>query len=470
MTGPLDFSSFFSEEANARVGSALRNSLKLVNDPDIVFLGGGLPMNQYFPWNEISASSPVPPFANGIGAVPTSKEEEVTTTIPKYNAQDQDIDLCKSLQYGATSGHKQIRDFVKEHTEKIHRPPYQDWDVSICTGNSQSFDSAIRTFCNRGDYVLIEEYSFPSSVGNLEATGVKSVPIPMDDHGIIPEKLEEILNDLKIKPKFLYTVPTGQNPTGSNLPFLRRQAVYQLARKFNFLIIEDDPYYFLQMAPYKKDELEEKLTGEDLVNDVIVSFLSMDLDGRVIRLDSTSKIFAPGARFGWITAQKHILEKFNELHEVNMVTISGFTQSFVNGLFQRWGQDGYLDWLCGLRHEYSIKRNACANAVDKYFPKEVSVFSPPTAGMFFIIRFDAKKHPKFDGDVSKIEDALFQESIKSGCLVIPGSAFAVKPFGSQKNESTEFFFRGTYAAVDLEKLDLGLKRFAEAVKVQFEIN
>ncbi|GME91491.1 unnamed protein product [[Candida] boidinii] len=90
--------------------------------------------------------------------------------------------------------------------------------------------------------------------------------------------------------------------------------------------------------------------------------------------------------------------------------------------------------------------------------------------MFFIIRFDAKKHPKFDGDVSKIEDALFKESIKSGCLVIPGSAFAVKPFGSQKNESTEFFFRGTYAAVDLEKLDLGLKRFAEAVKIQFEIN
>ncbi|GMF64332.1 unnamed protein product [[Candida] boidinii] len=119
----------------------------------------------------------------------------------------------------------------------------------------------------------------------------------MDDQGIIPEKLEEILNNFKVKPKFLYTVPTGQNPTGSNLPFVRRQAVYQLARKFNFLIIEDDPYYFLQMAPYKKDALEEKLTGEELINDVIVSFLSMDLDGRVIRLDSTSKILAPGARF-----------------------------------------------------------------------------------------------------------------------------------------------------------------------------
>ena len=165
----------------------------------------------------------------------------------------------------------------------------------------------MRVFCNRGDTILAEAYSFSSSLYAAEAQGVNVFPVPLDEFGIIPEKLESIMdnwNPETPKPKLLYTIPTGQNPTGSSLSDDRKAKIYRIAQKHNFIIIEDEPYYFLQMEPYVKDaSAREKKTyssHDEFIQSLAKSFISLDTDGRVVRLDSFSKVLTPGTRLGWI--------------------------------------------------------------------------------------------------------------------------------------------------------------------------
>ncbi|KAH3685509.1 hypothetical protein WICPIJ_003513 [Wickerhamomyces pijperi] len=468
----------FSDEANVRQPSPLKTAFKYYKDPNIVFLGGGLPLADYFPWNKITAESPAAPFARGIGAVPETAEETVVTEILKvqeHNERKDEVSLARSLQYGFTEGHPELLDFLKTHTKLIHKIPYDDWDIIQTTGNTQAWDSILRTFVNKGETILVEEFTFSSALETANGLGVNHFPIPMDDFGIVPEKLAEILaNWVGPKPKLLYTVPTGQNPTGSSLSAERRKAIYKLAQEHDFIIIEDEPYYFLQMEKYTDDVSargEQKVgSHQEFIESLVTSFLTLDVDGRVIRLDSFSKVLAPGARFGWYVAQKSILERLTRLHEVSVQTASGFTTSIVNGLLNRWGQDGYIDWLIGLRSEYTHKRDVAIDAVKKYFPLDVAHYNPPVAGMFFTVQFDASKHPefatKYESDPLKVENALYEQGLAQGSLLIPGSWFKAGGNSNPPNKvevvpGTEnlIFFRGTYAAVPLDELTEGLKRF-----------
>lgn len=486
MTGPKDLTHLLSEESKSRQPSALKTAFKYFADPNIVFLGGGLPLSDYFPWNKITAESPAAPFRNGIGAVPQSADEKVVIELGKHSSENghhEDIPLSRSLQYGYTEGQPELINFIKEHTKLVHKIPYDGWDIIATIGNTQSWDATLRTFCTRGDVILVEDYSFSSALETANAQGVIQFPVPVDDFGIIPEKLESILNDwVGPKPKLLYTIPTGQNPTGSSLSPERRKAIYKLAQDHDFIIIEDEPYYYLQMDTYTEDASSRAgkavHSHKEFLEALVTSFISLDVDGRVIRLDSFSKVIAPGSRMGWIVAQKPLLERFVRIHEVTIQTASGFTQSLINGTLVRWGQEGYLDWLIGLRQEYTHKRDVAIDAVNKYFPKQVSQFTPPVAGMFFTVKFDASKHPKFESefgkDPLKVENALYEQGLENGALLIPGSWFKAKGQTNppQKDHTVPgseniIFFRGTYAAVPLDKLVIGLERFGQAVTQQF---
>ncbi|KAH3665817.1 hypothetical protein OGAPHI_004005 [Ogataea philodendri] len=468
-----DLSHHLSNESKGRQPSALKTAFKYFGQENMVFLGGGLPLSDYFPWDKITAHSPAPPFSNGIGAKPTNEKDTTVTEVGKVKELDYDVPLGRSLQYGHTEGQVELTDFLKTHTEIIHKIPNKEWDLVLSVGNTQSWEATLRTFCNPDDTVVVEEYSFSSAIETVRALGISMAPVEMDDEGIIPEKLDQLFNEWdspKPKPKLLYTISTGQNPTGSSLSNERREAIYKIASKHDFIIVEDEPYYFLQMADYEKGASEPPaVTHEQFLAGLVKSFSSLDVEGRVVRLDSFSKVLAPGTRLGWIVAQKKLLERFIRLHEVSIQTPSGFSQTLVAGLLGRWGQDGYLDWLIGLRKEYTIKRNFTMNSLLKHMPKDVVAFEPPMAGMFFIVKIDASKHPKFatefGKDPIKVETAIYEKSLEQGCLLIPGSWFKSPNF--KEHGSTEIFFRGTYAAVALEKLDLGLSRFGKAIELEF---
>ncbi|ANZ76325.1 BA75_04174T0 [Komagataella pastoris] len=480
MAPAKDLTHFLSEESKRREPSPLKTAFKYFGQPDLIFLGGGLPLSDYFPFNKITVESPAPPFEKGIGYAPKEGEAITKTEVLKQKIEDFDVPLSRSLQYGHTGGQPEFLKFVKEHTELFHKPPYDDWDVLATVGNTQAWDAVLRTFCNEGDSILVEQYTFPSSMEAAKSQAVKFIPIPMDAEGILPEKLDEQLAKLEKSqlPKLLYTIPTGHNPTGSSLNKERKQAIYKLSQKYDFLIIEDEPYYFLQMETYTPDASKRDIAPkgkEEFVKALEPSFLSMDVDGRVLRLDSLSKVLAPGTRIGWIVGQPALLMKFFRLHEVSIQNPCGFSSSIVTGLLSRWGNDGYLHWLMGLRAEYTTKRDVAIDAIAASFPKEIIEYVPPVAGMFFTVFIDAARHPKFstefDSDPLKVENAIFESSLKKGALMIPGSWFEVSPSFPEKALTTKtdykIFFRGTYAAVPLDQLKLGLERFGSALKQEF---
>ncbi|CAK7902788.1 aromatic/aminoadipate aminotransferase 1 [[Candida] anglica] len=487
MTKPeaKDLSHHLSVEARSRKNSPLKSAFKYYNLPGMTFLGGGLPLADYFPFDSISADVPTAPFANGIGAQITKDDKTVVEVHKRkeFNSKDiSDVELSRALQYGHTEGQPEILNFLKEHTEMVHKLPYSDWDLISSVGNTQSWDATLRTFCSRGDSILVEEYSFSSALETAHAQGVNTIPVQMDSEGIVPKLLATQLDQwVGAKPKFIYTICTGQNPTGSSLSAERRKEIYEIAVKHDILIIEDEPYYFLQMETYTSDVSARSKKAvhshEEFLKAMVPSFLSIDIEGRVIRLDSFSKVLAPGLRFGWIVGQKNLLERYTRLHEVSIQCPSGFTQSLTNGLLQRWGQSGYLDWLIGLRSEYTHKRDVAIDAIAKFFPKEITEYVPPVAGMFFTTGFDASKHPKFEEfgrDPLKVEAALYERGLEQGCLMIPGSWFKSQGETTPKQPEVptatspnHIFFRGTYAAVPLDALTVGLEKFGKAVELEF---
>ncbi|KAK6462633.1 aromatic amino acid aminotransferase [Scheffersomyces coipomensis] len=494
MTKPhaKDLSHLLSLESKSRQNSPLKSAFKYYFDPKVTFLGGGLPLSDYFPFDNLTAEIPSPAaFSSGKGINTTASAEKLSLQIFKDKTKNEpnQIELSRSLQYGHSEGQPELLTFVKDHTDLVHKVPYVDWDIIASVGNTESWESTLRTFVTRGDSILVEDFSFSSALETAHAQGINTIPISMDDYGIIPSALSTLLDNwVGPKPKLLYTICTGQNPTGSSLSFERRQEIYKLASKHDFIIVEDEPYYFLQMEAYTTDKSQRTSTivhnHEEFLKALVPSFLSIDTEGRVIRLDSFSKVLAPGLRFGWIVGQKELLERIVRLHEVSIQAPSGVTQSLVNGLLQKWGQKGYLDWLIGLRLEYTHKRDVAIDAVSKYLPSEVVNFSPPVAGMFFTVNIDPTKHPKFKTefaeDALKVEDAVYEQGIKQGCLMIPGSWFKSEGQSNPPQHELEHaslvaahnphvFFRGTYAAVPLDALVVGIEKFGEAIKIEFEL-
>ena len=256
---------------------------------------------------------------------------------------------------------------------------------------------ALRMFARRGDYMLTEEYAFCSALEAAAPLGIRCLGIKMDEEGLLPSSMDDILSNWSEvergarKPFLLYTVPTGQNPTGATQSKERREDLYQCARKHDVYIIEDEPYYFLQMQPYtgpNAPDVPPPASHEEFLTTLVPSLLSMDIDGRVMRIDSFSKTIAPGARMGWITASAQIIERYVRHQETSTQSPSGVSQLLLFKLLEdTWGHAGYLDWLIHLRLEYTKKRDNLLYACEKYLPKEVASWNPPAAGMFVSLQY-----------------------------------------------------------------------------------
>ncbi|KAI9735656.1 MAG: Aromatic/aminoadipate aminotransferase 1 [Cirrosporium novae-zelandiae] len=464
-----------SEECKARNPSSLKAAAKYLVKPDVISLGGGLPSSSYFPFESISAQVPtVPKFSEA-----EMLESSQTITVGKYDcAQGKGVyDLSVALNYGQCMGSPQLLRFVTEHTEIIHNPPYRDWQCSLTVGSTSSLDMALRIFTQRGDHVLVESYAFSSALETMHPLGLHPVGISMDAEGIIPSDLDDILSNWDPaahngaqKPFLLYTVPTGQNPTGSTQSVPRRKAIYAVAQKHDLYILEDEPYYFLQMQPYTStpEPPAPPPTHSTFLKSLIPSYLSIDTDGRVMRLDSFSKVVAPGSRIGWITASAQICERAVRHCEVSMQFPSGLSQILLYKLLdESWGHSGYLDWLIHLRLQYTARRNNLVRACEAYLPADVASWTPPAAGMFHWIHIDFKKHPSLkenpERDILELEHEIFETAVECGTLVSKGSWFRADKGGVVK----DMFFRVTFAAAPEEKVAIAIQRFGDALRKSF---
>ena len=473
-------------ESSSRQGSSLKGAALHLKRPGLISLGGGLPSSDYFPFEQISIKVPVPPQ---FSEAETADSGEIRTA-GKYDIREGKslYDLSVSLNYGQATGAAQLLRFVTEHTEVVHNPPYSDWACSLTSGSTGALEMAFRMFCTRGDYMLTEEYTFATAVETATPLGIHVAGVKADAEGMLATDLEHVLSTWDVsarqgpKPFLLYTVPTGQNPTGATQSLERRKAIYAVAEKHDLYIIEDEPYYFLQMEPYESPSVQngtttnhhsppkfEPTTVSSFLSAIIPSYLSFDTSGRVLRLDSFSKIIAPGTRTGWVTGTSQIIERFVRHHEVSTQNPSGISQIVLYKLLdEAWGHKGFFEWLMFIRQEYTARRGVIVGAAEKFLPREVCSWTPPEAGMFYWIRVDRKKHPQFNPEDSSleaflaIEDKIFLAAVEKGVLCSKGSWFR-----AQRGTDTEMFFRTTFAAASSGDIVEAMRRFGEALREQF---
>ncbi|KAK3602728.1 hypothetical protein CHS0354_017170 [Potamilus streckersoni] len=346
-------------------------------------MGGGLPNEDCFPIKSMSLK-----LADG-----SDLEIDEATTL-------------QALQYGRTPGQYELLKWVMTLLKILHDPPtLRDnihpgkLEVVITSGAQDGLYKICEALVEEDDTIFTEAPTCSSFMAAIRPFGCKLIPIEMDENGLIPEKLSMVLSDHLTrnngKLKFLYCVPNGGNPSGFRYTEDRKRKIYELARKYNLLIVEYDAYFFLEIKPY------------------MPSFLSMDVDGRVIRIDTFSKSIAPGLRTAFLSGPKPIVEKVIMAMQASNSSCAVTSQVILLAILKRMGHDGYLQHCETLADFYKRRRDLCIKAAEKHL-NGLAEWHTPSGGMFLWIKIRGTK------DACKIVD----EKLKSRrILMVPGVCF-----------------------------------------------
>lgn len=512
------YESHLTAATKMRKPSSLKGAMKYFT-PETISLCGGLPSSEYFPFEELSFNVNKSPLfsSDNVGTVRAGKND-----IQDGTSQ---FDLSVALNYGQSMGPPQLMRFLTEHTEIVHAPPYSNWEIAMTQGSTSALDILFKMFCSSGDSLLTEEYSFSSAIETALPMGIIPVGIKMDAKGMCPKDLEHVLSNWSEgecfsqkkyggapRPKVMYIVPTGQNPTGATQDLQRRKDILAICEKYDVLILEDEPYYFLQMDDYvwKSQQNGHTSNGahsEQAMSDLstfidalVPSYLNLSTTGNVIRIDSFSKIIAPGSRCGWITAPAELVERFVRASETSAQNPSGFSMMALYKLLEEeWGHEGFLRWLQVLRREYSSRRDGIVSACEDHLPTDIVKFDAPMAGMFHWLRVDGSKHPMWleksgalETEAEKmallleIEEQIFQTAASKHVLIARGSWFraekdnqfepisngyanGVAEVPQPKTFKTFMYFRMTFAAAPQNKIEEAVKRFGDSLRIEYGV-
>ncbi|EFQ97953.1 aromatic amino acid aminotransferase [Nannizzia gypsea CBS 118893] len=449
-----------SYESLSQGVSPLKNSVKTSTPLVPIPLGVGRPASLFYPWQSMTM---------------TGTKESNTASPMTCKIGEVAFDLSSALNYADPSGSTELVACFRENTRLIHNPPYHDWDTTLTCGSTSAIDIVLRMFCNRGDWILTEASTYTGTVMASKAHGLKIQSIEMDEEGLVPADLDFKLRHWDMsrgrKPYVLYTIPSGHNPTGVTQSTARKAAIYQVAERYDLLILEDDPYFFLRLdASSSSLDINPPYSSfEKLRASLPSSYLSLDKAGRVIRVDSTSKILAPGLRCGWLTASKQIVEIFENFAEVGPAPPGGPSQVMLYKLLvESWGQEGFANWLNHLSREYKSRRDIMIAACSQHLPAGLCAWTTPTHGMFLWITIDLRRHPDYSEKRTSLsldlEEKIYQRAANHGVAVAKGSWFNIETC------LDKVFFRVTFVSTTcLDELEYGIKRLGVAVREEFRL-
>ena len=377
--------------------SAIREIFKSLGTPGAISFAAGNPSPESFP------------------------VEDITRIANKILAEN----ASASLQYGTTEGYAPLRELVtKRISEKFDC--VKDGDMTIITsGGQQGIELFCKVMCNRGDEVICENPSFIGALNAFRSIGAVPVGVPLEDDGINLEILEEVLKTHP-KAKFMYLIPTFQNPAGITTTLEKRKAVYALAQKYDIMILEDNPYGELRFA------------GEN-----VPTYKSMDTDGRVMYCGSFSKILSAGMRVGFVCGNETVVQKMVVAKQVEDVHTNQFFQMIVAGFMQECDMDAHVAKINAI---YKHKASLMIAALDKYMPKEVK-FTRPEGGLFLWCTLPE--------GVSL--DEFMKESIAQKVFVVTGKAF------NCDEEAGSDSFRLNYSMPSDEEIDKGIKILGDII-------
>mgnify|MGYP002724699325 FL=1 len=389
----------FSDRVQALKPSAIREIFKYAADPEVVSLSAGNPSPEAFPIEEIKEISSRLLEENPIGV----------------------------LQYSVTEGYPQLRETLKEYMKSHHNVGRDFDDILITTGAQQIMDLATKSLVNEGDVVITEAPSFIGSLNTFRSYNAKLVGVKIDDDGMNMEELEKALQTHK-NARFIYTIPNFQNPSGITMSLEKRKKMYELAKKYNVLILEDNPYGDLRYS------------GE-----YIPCIKSFDDEGIVLYAGSMSKVISPGIRVAYVIAPKPIFQKMVVCKQGNDVHTNIWSQMVCNELMTKYDFDTHLEKL---RNLYRKKAQFMMDLMDKYLVPMGITYAKITGGLFTMCTLP---------DYVDMQE-FCKDAIKNKVCVVPGNAFLT-------DESEECHtFRVNFSTPTDEQLEKGIKLLAKTAE------
>ena len=380
----------FSERAKAFRASEIRN--KLFDNPEIITFAAGKPEGSLFPTKEIL------PLLQDV----MEKKGEL------------------ALQYSDTEGLLSIREIIAYKRMKAAGVVTTPDSITLTSGSQEGIELSAKIFVNEGDTIILESPSYVGAFNAFQSYNPKYVGIPMDNDGIIIEKLEEALISTP-SAKMIYTIPDFQNPTGITMSNDRRRKLAELGAKYKIPIIEDCPYGDLIYEGTRHPSVK-----------------SFDEEGWVVTLGSFSKTFCPGLRLAWVCASEEILKKYTLAKQASNLQCSTLDERITISYMLNYNLEKHIDKV---RACYRERRDLMLKCIDMYFPKGIK-YTNPHGGFFVWLEL------KESIDAGEL---LLEAARKAKVAFVPGGPFFAEPGHNN-------FIRLSYSFVGTDKIEEGMKR------------
>ncbi len=331
--GPVKWERFLAQRTNSMKSSAIRELLKITQQPEVISFAGGMPAPELFPVREI---------------------EEACSHLLRFDPKH-------ALQYSTTEGYRPLREFLAESMAKYgidHSPD----NILITTGSQQALDLLGKVFIDPKTHVLTGRPTYLGAIQAWHTYEANFITVPLDEHGMQVDLIENAIKD--IVPRFIYALPNFHNPAGTTMPEENRRTLVKIARKHDLIIVEDDPYGALRYE------------GEDIIP---IAALAPE---RTIYLGTFSKTLAPGVRIGWVVAPTEIISRLVQAKQGSDLHTSTFDQMIVNDVAQR----GILKvHVKKLRQEYRHRRDTMLDTLTEFWPSGCH-WTRPQGGLFLWAR------------------------------------------------------------------------------------
>ncbi len=399
------YAGLFAQRTRVMRSSAMRDLMEITARPEVISLAGGLPDTSTFPAKSFAA--------------------QMTRIAQESSAQ--------ALQYGPTEGFAETKECIRQVMRAEGMDPDPD-DVIVTTGGQQAIDLVAKTLVDPGDVVIAEAPTYPGAVPVFSAYQAETLQVPVDDEGMRVDELELLLDRLaseRRRPKFIYTVPSFQNPAGVTMSESRRGRLVGLARERELLLVEDNPYGLLRYEGSAQEPLYE-LDGGDFV----------------LYVGTFSKILSPGIRLGWLCAPPPVMEKIVLGKQASDLCTSTLTQYFVREYF---AEGRWLDYVGDLCEIYRARRDAMLDALDRYFPAGSS-WSRPEGGLFCWATLP---------DYIDTTD-LLAKALRENVAFVPGAAAFVDGRGGSS-------MRLNFSASGEDEIREGIRRIGAVIAAQMEL-
>ncbi len=397
------YGGLFAQRTRVMRSSAMRDLMAITARPDVISLAGGLPDTSTFPPQTFAAQM---------------------TRIAQESA-------AEALQYGPTEGFTAMKSAICKvmAAEDMAAEPQ---DIVVTTGGQQAIDLIAKSLVDPGDPVICEAPTYPGAVPVFCSYQADTIQVEMDDDGMRIDQLESLLDRLAAegrRPKFIYSVPSFQNPAGVTLSEERRRRLVEVAREREVLVVEDNPYGLLRYEGQAQPPLYQ-LDGGDFV----------------VYVGTLSKILSPGIRLGWVVAPPPVIEKISLGKQATDLCTSTLSQYFALEYFAEDRWRAYLESLCDV---YRARRDAMLEALDRHFPEQAS-WTRPQGGLFVWATL-----PRYI-DTSD----LLAKALRENVAFVPGAAAYVD--GTRGSNSMRLNFSGSSE----DEIREGIRRIGKVIREQ----